>query len=524
MTENIIGLKYLTYIGQKINHLTILDFIYNKDHPQKHLRYQFKTKCDCGYEDIKKCNSVIKNKIQTCGQYTCPFRVNSTTTAIEQYKIYIGQKINHLTILDIIYDKDDRTAYRYKFKCKCDCGFETNLVINSVLSNKYKTCGYINCKYSRTSQSIDKYKSMIGTKFNKLQITDFIYDNKEEMQYYRWKFKCTCDCGNTEYYTAVDQLLYRTPNGCDKCYTPSKIELDFENWLNINNIKYLKHYRIDSNSITQNQIEIDFLINSIGIELHGLAVHSTTNQDFNSPYIGHKLKTYHLNKLISSENKNIELLQFWNTEFIQKSDIVKSIILNKINKTPYRTYARKCYVKEIDKVTYDNFLNLNHIQGTTIGESIRLGLFYNENDNLVSVMSFGYPRYSKYQWELFRFANHIYSNIIGGASKLFKYFINNWNPTAIVSYSDRRIFNSGKLYDKLGFKFLYSSDPNYWYFKNNFSDYHHKLFHRSNFMKHKLKDKLKQFDVNKTEWENMEQNNYLRVYDCGNKIYVWTKL
>jgi hypothetical protein len=515
--------NYSIYIGQKFNHLQILDFIHTPDHPQRHLRYQFKIRCDCGFEDTKKCNSIINNKIQTCGQYSCSYIMNSPIIAIDKYKKYIGQKINHLTIIDVIYDKDERTAYRYKFKCKCDCGFESNIVISSILANKYQTCGFINCKYSKTSQGIDKYISMIGYKFNKLQITDFIYNEFEKDQYYRWQFKCTCDCGNTEYYTAVDQLLYRTPNGCDKCYTPSKVALNFANWLDDNKIEYLKNQRIDSDSNIQNQIEIDFLINSIGIELHGLSVHSTTNQDFNSPFIGHKPKNYHLNKLISTEIKNIELLQFWNTEFIQKPDIVKSIILNKIGKTQYREYARNCYIKEIDKIMHDEFLNLNHIQGTTQGESVRLGLFYNGNDNLVAVMSFGCPRYAKYQWELFRFSSCIYSHIVGGGTKLFKYFIKYWNPTSIISYSDKRIFNTGKLYEILGFKYLYSSEPNYWYFKNKFSDLNHKLFHRSSFMKHKLKDKLTYFDSNLTEWENMERNNYLRVYDCGNKIYIWTK-
>jgi len=516
-------LKYEQYVNQKINHLTILDYIYTPNHSQKHLRYQFKVRCDCGFEDVKKCNSVINNKIQTCGRSNCPFKVNSSETAIKKYRKYIGQKINSLTIIDVIYDINERPEYRYKFKCLCDCGFETELVVNSVLSNKYKSCGYLNCKYSKTSQSIEKYKNMIGTKINKLLITDLIYNESETQQYYKWQFKCKCNCGNNEYYTSIDQLLYRTPNGCNKCYTPSKIELKFSEWLDNQNIKYLKNQRIYSNH-DQSTIEIDFLIdNYIGIELHGLSVHATTNQDFDSIFIGHKPKKYHLNKTLICEEYNIDLMQFWNTEFIQKPDIVKSIILNRINKSPYQEYARNCYIQEIDKKTYDQFMNNHHIQGTTIGETIRIGLFYKDNNNLVSCMSFGYSRYSNYQWELLRFANHVYSNIIGSASKLFKYFVNKYDPNSIISYANKRLFNNGKLYNILGFQFLHTSDPNYWYFKNNFSDYNHKLFHRSTFMKHKLENILPHFDPNLTEIENMENNRYLRIYDCGNNVYFWYK-
>ena len=137
-------------------------------------------------------------------------------------------------------------------------------------------------------------------------------------------------------------------------------------------------------------------------------------------------------------------------------------------------------------------------------------------------MSFGRSRYdSTYEYELFRFANYKFTNIIGAASKLFKYFICNYNPNSIITYSDRRLFNTGKLYTVLGFTFSHNSPPNYWYFKNTGSDFNYKLYHRSSFQKHLLKDKLYYFDPNLTEWENMEANNYLRIYDCGNKVYLW---
>ena len=514
---------YKSYIGQKFNHLTIIDFIYTPNHPQKHLKYQFKVKCDCGFEDIKKCNSIINGQISTCGQYNCPYKINSNCFTIEKYKPYIGQKINHLTILDIVYDKDEKSSYKYKFKVKCDCGFENELVINSVLSYKYTNCGFINCKYSKTGQAIEKYKAMIGQKFNNLTIIDFVYNESEIDQYYRWQFKCKCDCGTNEYYIAVDQLLYRTPNGCNYCQPISRVEHYCKTWLEDLNIPFIKT-KIDSDASFQNKIEIDFLIDNIGIELHGLSVHATTNKLHDNPYIGSKPKDYHLNKTISCENQNIDLIQFWNTEWIQKEDICKSIILNRIGKTLYKNYARNCYIKEINKTDYDSFMLTHHIQGTTTGESIRLGLFYKPNDTLVSCMSFGRSRYdSTYEYELFRFANYKFTNIIGAASKLFKYFICNYNPNSIITYSDRRLFNTGKLYSVLGFTFSHNSSPNYWYFKNTGTDFNCKLYHRSSFQKHLLKDKLNYFDPNLTEWENMESNNYLRIYDCGNKVYLWKK-
>jgi len=42
-------------------------------------------------------------------------------------------------------------------------------------------------------------------------------------------------------------------------------------------------------------------------------------------------------------------------------------------------------------------------------------------------------------------------------------------------------------------------------------------------MTHKLKDRLDIFDENLTGPENMFANKYRRIWDCGNKVYIWKK-
>jgi len=517
--------KYKQYIGQKFGHLNILDVVYDEKTKQQYNRHQFKCKCDCGKIIIKSAEGIVNGYVKTCS-INCKFNYdwNKTLKAIDKYKQYVGQKFNHLIIIDVVYDEKAENDFRYNFKCLCDCGNECIKSCNNIISGRTTTCAYLNCKFSQTGQTIEKYKSMIGHRFNKLTIIKFIFNKEENNQYYRFQFKCKCDCGNNEYYIFADQLMFRTPIGCNKCTPVSYQEQIFGKWLNELNLNYKKTF-ISSTSNIQNRVEIDFLIdNQLGIELHGLNTHATTHYDYDNPFIGRKPKKYHLNKLNSAVNNDIELLQFWNTELIQKQDICKSIVLSRLGKNKYREYARKCTVKEIDKQTYDEFMNSHHIQGTTKNENIRLGLFYKGNDNLISVMSFGNSRFdNNVQYEMYRFVTYKFTQVVGAASKLFKYFIRNYDPISIVSYSDRRIFNNGKLYDVLGFKFSHNSDPSYWYFKKNIPDKDNKLFHRSLFMKHTLKNKLKTFDPNLTEWQNMEQNGYLKVYDCGNKVYVWKK-
>lgn len=57
-------------------------------------------------------------------------------------------------------------------------------------------------------------------------------------------------------------------------------------------------------------------------------------------------------------------------------------------------------------------------------------------------MTFGVARYNKkYEYELLRYcASH---NVVGGVEMLFKYFVDNYKPSSIVSYCDTSKF-SGK--------------------------------------------------------------------------------
>jgi hypothetical protein len=43
------------------------------------------------------------------------------------------------------------------------------------------------------------------------------------------------------------------------------------------------------------------------------------------------------------------------------------------------------------------------------------------------------------------------------------------------------------------------------------------------FQKHKLKDKLSVYDPDKTEYQNMSQNGFIKIFDFGNLVFVWNK-
>ena len=62
-----------------------------------------------------------------------------------------------------------------------------------------------------------------------------------------------------------------------------------------------------------------------------------------------------------------------------------------------------------------------------------------KKNTLVSIMSFSRMKNeSNNSFIIDRFCTKIYTNVIGGASKLLKYFIKMHNPSRLLVYVDRR--------------------------------------------------------------------------------------
>jgi hypothetical protein len=293
-----------------------------------------------------------------------------------------------------------------------------------------------------------------------------------------------------------------TEHGCNKCTTSvSSIETEINDF-----ITSLSFDTITSSMsiIKGHQLDIYIPSKNIAIEFDGLYWHSELKKD----------KDYHLNKTELCEEKDIRLIHIFEDEWLNKQEIVKSRIKNILGITENQIYARKCKIMEIDNNTSINFLNDNHIQGSVNG-SIRLGLFY--NNELISLMIFNKSRLGigkKHDgYELSRFCNKLNFSVVGGASKLLKHFIKEYNPKTIISYADRR-WSQGDLYKSLKFKEISINKPNYWYIFGK----HRK--HRFGFRKDKL---IKEgYDGNKTEHEIMLDRGIYRIYDCGTITYKLT--
>ena len=236
----------------------------------------------------------------------------------------------------------------------------------------------------------------------------------------------------------------------------------------------------------------------IAIEYNGLYSHQHRPSETKECLI--KGKSYHLQKTLDCAKQGIHLLQFYSDEWLLKEDIVKSVISSKLNLNQ-KIFARKCEKIILETHQKNNFLNDNHIQGEDKSK-IKLGLLY--EDDLVCVMTFCKSRFNKnYKWELSRFSNKMGINVIGGFSKLLKWFRKDYDGN-IVSYADRR-YSNGNVYLKNGFENIRVNSPSYYYIDKNCN----KRYNRMMFQK-KI---IGAYDC--TEYEKAREMGYNKIYDCG---------
>jgi hypothetical protein len=250
--------------------------------------------------------------------------------------------------------------------------------------------------------------------------------------------------------------------------------------------------------------ELDIVLDKqkIAIELHGLAWHGESRG---------KDAYYHINKMKACAAAGYRLIQITDHEYTN-IDLVHSRLSGILGKNK-RIYARHCEVRSVAKSEADPFLRENHIQGWCVS-SIQCGLYY--KNELIALMTFGKSRFDKNaQWELLRFANAKFINVVGGASKLFKYFTRHYFPSTVISYCDLR-WNTGVVYEKMEFVLVKTTGPNFWYTKNGRAE------NRMKYQKHRQPKLLKTFDSTKTGEENMRIAGYDRFWDCGSKVFMWT--
>lgn len=370
---------------------------------------------------------------------------------------------------------------------------KSNILVQNIICGHEYEINLANYLYSNTGRACPVCKDTIKTRFfSKLENLQLQEDYKTT----QIPIKVKNTLCNHEY-SVIPLNLVHNNSGlvCRICNPQSLLEVEVLSFLQkIYTGKIIQHARI----LLGKEIDIFLPDSNIGFELNGIYFHQED-----------KLGTYyHQNKTNTANSLGIRLIQINEDEWINKQNIVKSRIASIFGHN-LSIPARKTILKPI--LFPEAFLNENHIQGAGSITPINYGLFY--YDELVAVMTFKKPRFSNEDFELVRYCSLTGTTVIGGASKLFKYFITQYKPTSLVTYSDRR-WNTGNLYKVLGFTLSHISEPNYRYYKRLDS------LSRYQCQKHLLKDRFPEYyQPHLSEKEIMQLAGYIKVTDAGNDVY-----
>ena len=115
-----------------------------------------------------------------------------------------GKKYGKLTVIgfsrkETKISKNGTKYNKFYWQCQCECGKITEVMSSNLTTGKSKSCGCV-AKEKNLKRQQEIIKELINTKFGSLKVIAFDHfekiDTKNKGTYYRYFYKCKCDCGN----------------------------------------------------------------------------------------------------------------------------------------------------------------------------------------------------------------------------------------------------------------------------------------------------------------------------------------
>jgi hypothetical protein len=278
----------------------------------------------------------------------------------------------------------------------------------------------------------------------------------------------------------------------------------------------------DRSIIGPKELDIYLPDHNLAVEYCGMYWHSHGDAEDEK-----KTKLRHAEKHRLCAEKGIRLITLFETEWTERQPTVKRLLRNAVGKTRGRLMARKCAVGRPTPAEARAFYELYHPQGGN-GHGEHFGLYH--NGNLVACMRFNYGGNDRghgakgRQWTLGRYATRI--SVAGAASRLFKAFLKEYNPSEVKSFSDNRLFG-GSMYEQLGFVLEEEVSPDYQVWSPRIG-----LKPKPHYQRRALPKRLEEHGISdvfdpasdpRTEAVMTYLMGARRIYDCGKKRWLWTR-
>ena len=324
------------------------------------------------------------------------------------------------------------------------------------------------------NNNFENFVTMINQKglrclFNKTEYLNVICGTK-------LKFKCE-HCGN-EFNYIVDKygLCVHKINCTDGSHkSTSHYEHEIYEWLKSIGIENIERNKRDWNREKVFEADIFLPDYNLAIEFNGIYWHSNLYRD----------KDYHLNKWKFFKEQNIDCIQIFENEWILKKDIVKNIILNKLNllqplnETDY-------HLDSVGDEEFNSFLQQNSFADYIDLDDNKLGIYIADKE-LIQFLS-----YSILDDKIMikNFCTKLGISFTEGLIAFTNYLKHTYNKDIYIEI-DCRYFDRNDFKD---FKFVEHTEPKCYYFKNN-----ENIFYEN----------------------KIDNDDCLSIYDCGNDILVF---
>ena len=316
--------------------------------------------------------------------------------------------------------------------------------------------------------------------------------------------------------TATNHLSKKVAcSGCNHMQSAGEEEL----------AKYLAIFtavnRRDRTIIPPKELDVYLPDQNLAIEYCGMYWHSLGDELAVS-----EKKNRHQEKYSAAQAKGVRLITLYEEEWKTRKKAIKRLLRNAIGKSKGKLMARKCALSKVPHSEASSFYEKYHPQGGK-GHGEHYGLYW--KGKLVACMRFTLGANDRGKaakqrvWTLSRYATRI--TVAGAASRLFKAFLKDYQPTEVKSFSDNRYF-SGEMYNKLGFTLEEETDPDYTIWSPKLG-----LRPKSHYQRRALPKRLEDHGQNaasfdpKTDPRTELTMTFLmrcrRLYDCGKKRWKW---
>ena len=299
-----------------------------------------------------------------------------------------------------------------------------------------------------------------------------------------------CDKGHIY---PTDRTTFMSGHGCLSCsksQSSSKPEREIRDY-----IISLGFEVVNNESIPGSPYEADIRIDEkkLMIEYCGLYWHCERTKPNN----------YHRTKYEAANRAGYRLIQIFEDEYLEKPEIVRSIIGAKLGKSTISIGARECDIIPASFQELRSFYEKNHIQGAG-GAGQSTALVY--HGKVIAAMTIAQHHRKPGQHQLSRYCIHQGYQILGSAEKLWKNLIETNQFEEIITFADLR-WHTGNIYSRLGFVLDGEVAPDYSYLLPG----------------RQKRAPKQQFKHTKNERQSMFDLEHWRIYDAGKLRFKWKR-